>query len=169
MTPEDTPPHSRDANAPEFCQRSVPRKKKRAQGMPGDDLTHGPPATRKAGGSHHRFGRINRHSLRNGFNRLCRARPGETGFCVTVACRSSSANLAPATRAPGRHAFVVRNLRASSKRTRRVHRIPPHDRDDAFAPLVEAGRQINAPILGKTEAKYFSFEDWTNPIFFGFA
>jgi len=35
--------------------------------MPGDDLTHGPPATKKAGGSHHRFGRINRHSLRDGF------------------------------------------------------------------------------------------------------
>ena len=35
--------------------------------MPGDDLTHGPPATKKAGGSHHRFGRIIRHSLRDGF------------------------------------------------------------------------------------------------------
>jgi hypothetical protein len=34
--------------------------------MPGDGLTHGPPATKKAGGSHHRFSRINRHSLRNG-------------------------------------------------------------------------------------------------------
>jgi hypothetical protein len=44
--------------------------RKRAQGMPGDGLTHGPPATKKAGGSHHRFSRINRHSLRNGFNGL---------------------------------------------------------------------------------------------------
>jgi hypothetical protein len=26
--------------------------------MPGDGLTHGPPATKKAGGSHHRFSRI---------------------------------------------------------------------------------------------------------------
>jgi hypothetical protein len=34
--------------------------------MPGDDLTHGPPATKNTGGSHHRFGRINRHSLRDG-------------------------------------------------------------------------------------------------------
>jgi hypothetical protein len=40
---------------------------KRAQGMPGDGLTHGPPATKKAGGSHQGFSRINRHSLRNGF------------------------------------------------------------------------------------------------------
>src|ERR1700756_5213119 len=49
-----------------------------------------------------------RHSLRDGVNGLYRARPGETGFCVTVACRSSSANLAPATRAPGPHALAVR-------------------------------------------------------------
>ena len=28
--------------------------------MPGDGLTHGPPATKNAGGSHHRFGRYNR-------------------------------------------------------------------------------------------------------------
>jgi hypothetical protein len=41
--------------------------------MPGDGLTHGPPATKKAGGSHHRFSRINRHSPRNGFNGLWRA------------------------------------------------------------------------------------------------
>jgi hypothetical protein len=34
--------------------------------MSGDGLTHGPPATKKAGGSHHRISRINRHSLRNG-------------------------------------------------------------------------------------------------------
>jgi hypothetical protein len=61
--------------------------------MPGDDLAHGPPATKKAGGSYHRFGRINRHSLRDGVNGLYRARLGETGFCVTVACASSKRNL----------------------------------------------------------------------------
>jgi len=30
-----------------------------------------------------------RHSLRDGFNGVYRARPGETGFCVTVTCASS--------------------------------------------------------------------------------
>jgi hypothetical protein len=35
--------------------------------MPGEGLTHGPPATKKAGGSHHRFSQIIRHSLRDGF------------------------------------------------------------------------------------------------------
>ena len=48
--------------------------------MPGDDLTHGPPATKNAGGSHHRFGRINRHSLRDGFNGFLRTLPGDRAF-----------------------------------------------------------------------------------------
>jgi hypothetical protein len=50
----------------ESCIRHRPRK--RAQGMPGDGLAHGPPANKKAGGSHHRFSQIIRHSLRDGFN-----------------------------------------------------------------------------------------------------
>ncbi len=41
--------------------------------MPGDGLTHGPPATKKAGGSHHRFSRINRHSLRDGLRLISRS------------------------------------------------------------------------------------------------
>jgi hypothetical protein len=40
----------------------------RVQGMPGEGLTHGPPAERGAGGSHHRISQIIRHSLRDGFN-----------------------------------------------------------------------------------------------------
>jgi hypothetical protein len=48
--------------------------------MPGDGLTHGPPATKKAGGSHHRFSQINRHSLRNGFNGLYVISP-VSGLC----------------------------------------------------------------------------------------
>ena len=35
--------------------------------MPDASRTHGPPATRKAGGSHHRYAEAIRHSLRNGF------------------------------------------------------------------------------------------------------
>ena len=52
--------------------------------MPGDDLTHGPPATKKAGGSHHRFGRINRHSLRDGLRLISRS-PRGPGFLAPVA------------------------------------------------------------------------------------
>ena len=51
--------------------------------MSGAGRTHGPPATKKAGGSHHRFGRINRHSLRNGL-RLIRDLLGVPGFLATV-------------------------------------------------------------------------------------
>jgi len=35
--------------------------------MPDAGRTHGPPATKNAGGSYHRFSRDNRHSLRDGF------------------------------------------------------------------------------------------------------
>jgi hypothetical protein len=47
-------------------QRTALEESKRAQGMPGDGLTHGPPAEKKAGGSNHRFSQIIRHSLRDG-------------------------------------------------------------------------------------------------------
>jgi hypothetical protein len=44
--------------------------------MPGVGLTHGPPAERKAGGSHHRFSRNNRHSPRDGLNAYTRSPRG---------------------------------------------------------------------------------------------
>jgi hypothetical protein len=59
---------SRGAIAPESCINRLPSRSKRAQGRPGAGRTHGPPATKKAGGSHHRLGRDTRPSLRNGFN-----------------------------------------------------------------------------------------------------
>jgi hypothetical protein len=51
--------------------------------MPGDGLTHGPPATKKAGGSHHRFSQINRHSLRDGLQLISRS-PRGPGFLAPV-------------------------------------------------------------------------------------
>jgi len=44
--------------------------------MPGEGLTHGPPATKKAGGSHHRISQIIRHSLRDGFTAYTRSPQG---------------------------------------------------------------------------------------------
>ena len=52
---------------------------RRAQGMPDAGRTHGPPANRKAGGSHHRQSRNNRHSLRDGFNGC---------FVLSLECRA---------------------------------------------------------------------------------
>ena len=66
--------------------------------MPGDDLTHGPPATKKAGGSHHRFGRINRHSLRDGVTVYIALSPVTFAWLPPSSLRSLLLkNLAPAS------------------------------------------------------------------------
>ena len=82
-----------------------------------------------------------RHSLRDGVNGLYRARPGETGFCVTVTRESSSASLAPATRAPGPHALAVRSvshvLRHVTSIASRAPRLVTIGRTPLF---IEAGR-----------------------------
>jgi hypothetical protein len=75
--------------------------------MPGDGLTHGPPATKKAGGSHHRFSRINRHSPRNGL-RLIRDLPGVRALLATVALQVIAAKLDPSVGESGPHDFAVR-------------------------------------------------------------
>jgi hypothetical protein len=74
--------------------------------MPGDGLTHGPPATKKAGGSHHRFSRINRHSLRDGL-RLIRDLLGVPGLIATVA-REIVHEVDPSVGGSGPHDFAVR-------------------------------------------------------------
>jgi len=67
--------------------------------MPGAGRTHGPPATRKAGGSHHRQGRnIPWHSLRDGFTAYTCA-PRSPGLLASVAswisaCRTRRADIA---------------------------------------------------------------------------
>jgi len=44
--------------------------------MPGEGLTHGPRAKKNARGGHHRFSRIIRHSLRDGFTGYTRSPRG---------------------------------------------------------------------------------------------
>src|SRR5262249_5990327 len=65
--------------------------------------------------------------------------PVRPAFVSPSSADSSSANLAPAARAPGPHVFAVRLPHRSSNEALGVHRIPPHDRDDAFAPLHRGG------------------------------
>ena len=60
---------------PSCCRKRVPEIK-RAQGRPGAGRTHGPPATKKAGGSHHRLSQIIRPSLRDGVTVSCALSPG---------------------------------------------------------------------------------------------
>jgi len=66
--------------------------------MPGEGLTHGPPATKKAGGSHHRISQIIRHSLRDGFTAYSVLSPG-TGSLAPV-CDDALSRIAQAS-APG--------------------------------------------------------------------
>ena len=49
---------------------------------------------------------------------------------------SSPAKLDPSIAGSGPHAFAVRDIRRSSYRRHRVHRIPPHVRDVRNAPLI---------------------------------
>ena len=53
---------------PGSAGRSALSHWKRAQGMPGEGLTHGPPAAKNAGGRYHRCSRSTRHSPRDGFH-----------------------------------------------------------------------------------------------------
>jgi hypothetical protein len=123
-----------------------------------------------------------RHSLRNGVNRLLRARPGETGFCVTVDCASRrvgpeglTSSEAQAWHLPlGRRAHTpLPSARVSFVwQHARVHRIPRSTSGDDWpnAPLhLRRDGWINAPIFRKTEAEYFSREGFTNATCFGLA
>src|SRR5262249_13964254 len=85
-------------------------KIQRAQGMPDAGRTHGPPATKNAGGSYRKSSRSNRHSLRNGL-RLIRGLLGVPGLLATVA-RKIASELDPSVGGPGHHDFA-RPLRAS--------------------------------------------------------
>jgi len=75
--------------------------------MPGDGLTHGPPATKNAGGSHHRFSRIIRHSLRNGLRLIPRS-PWCTGLDSHHRPATRLAELDPSVGGSGPHGFAVR-------------------------------------------------------------
>src|SRR5215475_15755962 len=82
-------------------------ERRRAQGMPGAGRTHGPPATRKAGGSHHRFSQNIRHSLRDGL-RLIRVLLGVPGLLASVVSRAPPVKLDSSVGEPGPHDFAVR-------------------------------------------------------------
>jgi hypothetical protein len=75
--------------------------------MPGEGLTHGPPAVKKAGGSHHRFSRIIRHSPRDGFNAYIVLSLG-TGLSCPHCGEIISRQLSASVGAPGPHDFAVR-------------------------------------------------------------
>jgi len=73
--------------------------------MPGDGLAHGPRAVKKARGRNHRFSRIIRHSLRDGFNAYI-ALLGTGLSCSHHSHRSSRCELGASVGAPGPHDFA---------------------------------------------------------------
>src|SRR5262245_10896509 len=116
--------------------------------MPGDGLAHGPPAKRKAGGSHHRFGRIIRHSLRDGFNGVLRALPGDRAFLPPSPARRVSvfASLAPAS---GRqdHTTSPSASRHSSRDMPRPSHPASNVRDDRDTPLLWVRDNVRKPLI----------------------
>src|SRR5258708_40159145 len=98
--------HSRGTKCPGDAS-FVTLEEKRAQGMPDAGRTHGPPATKNAGGSHHRFSRNNRHSLRDGLRLITRS-PRRPGFDCLRRLKFITSRLDPSIGGPGPHAFAVR-------------------------------------------------------------
>src|SRR5216683_5641407 len=132
---------SRGTNASELLEANRPRNQKRAQGRPGAHRTHGPRAT-KSTRQNHRYRRIIRPSLRNGFNGFLRALPGDHCLVATVAreTRERLHDLSACVGAPEPHDFAVRcSIIRPRKKLRLTLPRPSHPipnvRDDREPPL----------------------------------
>ena len=104
-----------------------------------------------------------RHSPRDGVNRLLRARPGETGFCVTVTGGIASTGLAPATRVSGPHAFAVR-ICVARHATHPSIAFHPAFVAIAIRPSWDGTRRIWILIWGPVKQKFSKTEysEWKN-------
>jgi hypothetical protein len=117
-------------------------KQERAQGMPGAGLAHGPPATKNAGGSHHRFSRTSGIPRAMGL-RLIRALPGDRLSCPRVATTRKRVALGIST-GDARTTRFQRPRPISRRAKAPDEPRPPHPRlayrdDRAYAPLAETG------------------------------
>src|ERR1700675_5083423 len=93
---------------PELLRK--PPSKERAQGMPGARRTHSLACESKKARrvSHHRSNAINRHSLRDGFNGLFRALPGDRALLPPSLSRIAPRKLDASVGASGPHDLAVR-------------------------------------------------------------
>jgi hypothetical protein len=91
---------------------------------------------------------------------LLRALPGRAGLVVTVAGGIASADLTPAS---GRQDHTTSPYAAGAHvyRATRVHRIPPHVRDDRERPSMGETGRVMPLICATTEAEYFCRKGWT--------
>jgi len=112
--------------------------------MPGAERTHGPPAAKNAGGSHHRYAERAGIPCATAL-RLIRVLPGVPGFLAPVA-RNHPCELGASVGASGPHDFTVRiGALVSCAGTSTASRTTFRD-DSAYVPLsARDGRNI-API-----------------------
>ena len=122
---------------PEVCWKLPALSKKRAQGRPGAHCTRGlacglwkTKCTRA-----YRFSGNTPAFPAQWLYGLYRALPGEPRLCCHRRLADTPATLDASIRASGQHDFAVR-ICAVRYRRRRVHRIPPHVRDDHDPPLL---------------------------------
>jgi hypothetical protein len=108
---------------------TTPSETGRAQGMPGNGLARGPPANRKAGGSHHRFSQSSGIPCAMVLTVSCVLTLGTGLSCSHRRAKPGFAQLDTSVGVSGPHAFSVRigAVRPHENRTRRqgVHRILP--------------------------------------------
>ena len=127
---------SRDGEAPELLLKAT-LEETRAQGRPGAGRTRSLVCSKKAHelvttGSTETSGLPCAMVLT-----LLRALPGVRDLIVTVACKSSFANLAPAQGRQDHTTWPSASCRARRTRCRRPSRPAPNTRDDREAPLLE--------------------------------
>ena len=108
--------------------------------MPGEGLTHGPPATRKQAAVTTGSAAINRHSPRDGLTAYTWS-PWRAGLLAAIARATLPHEHARDTSfgVSGHHDFTVRDSRARRAQRSRPPRPTSTYRDDAYVPLHEAG------------------------------
>src|SRR6266478_3934628 len=157
-------PHSRGALRPSYPNKP-PSKHQRAQGMPDARCTRSRLCSKKSTGvSNHRYAAINRHSLRDGFNGVLRALPGDRAI-LPPSSVGRTTDLAPAS---GRQNHTTSPSACAVIRlmTCRVHRIPhPTSVTIASRPSSRERDERRKPLIwGPGKAKSFSRQDWTTQI-----
>ena len=144
---------------------TTPSETGRAQGMPGNGLARGPPANRKAGGSHHRFSQSSGIPCAMVLTVSCVLSLGTGLSCSHRRAKPGFAQLDTSVGVSGPHAFSVRPERRSSARKNRarrqgVHRIPrPRFVTTRDPPLLPAqdGRIISL-IWGRRQGNFCKSE-----------
>ncbi len=140
---DDVETHVRSPAArlrPRLASKASSETNERAQGRPGAGRTHGPPAAKKAGGSHHRLGRTSGLPCATVLTLIARS-PRGPGCLAPVASRIATARRSLSVGRPGPHAFAVRISAVRPHETSCASpKRPSHPRltyrdDRAYAPL----------------------------------